>query len=360
MEEKVYINKIRGSLVGGAIGDALGYPVEFMGYDYIIDKYGGKGITRFELNNGLALISDDTQMTLFTANGILNAYSYLKGHGIMRWPLSYIRDAYVEWYKTQYEEPSGIQNATCRLCEIDELYSERAPGTTCMGALRNIMYHKRVQNESKGCGGIMRVSPIALYGAVHNIGIEDTTLLACDAARITHQHPLGFLSAGIFAYFLYELVRKDDPIDMVWGKSTLKHGFEVLRSLKDDYSKENYAEQVGRYIDELQRGTEGVLDFVSNGLSDVDAIHQLGGGWTGEEAWYIALFCTMRHLDNFENAVCAAVNHSGDSDSTGAICGNLMGTIVGYDVIPDYYKSCLELRNVIEKMADEIVAGYIH
>lgn len=69
-------DKIRGSLLGGAIGDALGYPVEFMSYSQIKSKYGEEGITRFELDkNGVAEISDDTQMTLFTANGLLFGFT---------------------------------------------------------------------------------------------------------------------------------------------------------------------------------------------------------------------------------------------------------------------------------------------
>ena len=67
-------DRIRGSLVGGAVGDALGYPVEFMSYAGIVRKYGDNGIVRYELdmNSGKALISDDTQMTLFTACGLFN------------------------------------------------------------------------------------------------------------------------------------------------------------------------------------------------------------------------------------------------------------------------------------------------
>ena len=67
-------DKIRGSLIGGAIGDVLGYPVEFASYSNIKSMFGENGIARFVLNNnGVAEISDDTQMTLFTANGLLYA-----------------------------------------------------------------------------------------------------------------------------------------------------------------------------------------------------------------------------------------------------------------------------------------------
>ena len=64
-------DKFRGCLIGGAIGDALGYAVEFLQISRIRQKYGDNGITSYELKNGIAEISDDTQMTLFTANGLL-------------------------------------------------------------------------------------------------------------------------------------------------------------------------------------------------------------------------------------------------------------------------------------------------
>ncbi|MCR4602543.1 MAG: ADP-ribosylglycohydrolase family protein, partial [Prevotella sp.] len=62
---------VRGSLIGGAAGDALGYPIEFCSYKSIVASKGKDGITEYELMHGVAEISDDTQMTLFTANGML-------------------------------------------------------------------------------------------------------------------------------------------------------------------------------------------------------------------------------------------------------------------------------------------------
>lgn len=58
-------------MVGGAVGDALGYPVEFDSWTRICRRYGDRGITRYELRRGVAEISDDTQMALFTAAGVL-------------------------------------------------------------------------------------------------------------------------------------------------------------------------------------------------------------------------------------------------------------------------------------------------
>ena len=104
-------DRIRGSLVGGAIGDVLGYPVEFVySYKEIEQRYGFGGIKRLdtvqhwlpkEEQAGKAVISDDTQMTLYTANGLLNA---------KRMGLSFkycITSAYVEWNLTQARKKSS-------------------------------------------------------------------------------------------------------------------------------------------------------------------------------------------------------------------------------------------------------------
>ena len=101
--KEILRDRIRGSLMAGAAGDALGYTVEFMSLDEIRRRYGQRGITRFELTDGKALISDDTQMTLFSANGILMGIT--RGHmrGVFGSFECYVRDAYLDWYFTQTE-----------------------------------------------------------------------------------------------------------------------------------------------------------------------------------------------------------------------------------------------------------------
>ena len=93
--------------------------------------------------------------------------------------------------------------------------------------------------------------------------------------------------------------------------------------------------------------------------SDVHNIELLGGGWVGDEALAIALYCALKHFDSFEDAMIAAVNHAGDSDSTGAICGNILGAAVGYEAIPQFFKDDLEMHDLILHMADDIYRGEV-
>lgn len=320
-------------MVGGAVGDALGYPVEFMSYRQIVAQYGPDGINRYELNaNGVAEISDDTQMSLYTAGGIL---------------IDDIETAYLEWLRTQRLGKPLASDYKCRISRIPDLYSRRAPGTTCLSALTNIEAGKDVSNNSKGCGGIMRVAPIALWGASHAIDIKDSVNRAFDAARLTHKHILGWLPAGMLVFVIQRAIEtgarsRDELIDVLKESPRFYEGV----------SNPDISADLAGFAD----GTRNAIELALSGMRDVEAINILGEGWTGEEAWYISLYCVLRHIDSFEDAVVAAVNHSGDSDSTGAITGNLMGAILGYEAIPECFKANLELRNVIEEVANDLIS----
>ena len=345
-------DRIRGSLIGGAIGDALGYPVEFMSLHEIRGKYGDSGITRYELNDrGVAEISDDTQMTLFTANGLLFGYSRAAMRGIMGAPESYIRDSYLEWLQTQTGNIDYTQNHYNWIREVSELHSRRAPGNTCLQALNQIAAHQEVNNNSKGCGGIMRIAPIPLYynGNMRRFHCDSkvTMQVAGEVARITHKHPLGFLPAALLAHLIERLLSVESPTSYQIAQY-LNDGISLLRNIYPEHGKE---------IDIVKYLVEKAGRRAVSTLADAEAIKQLGEGWVAEETLAIAVFCAMRYPNDFEKAVVASVNHSGDSDSTGAVTGNIMGAICGYEAIPSYFKENLELRWLIEEMADDLAGG---
>jgi hypothetical protein len=89
-------------------------------------------------------------------------------------------------------------------------------------------------------------------------------------------------------------------------------------------------------------------------LSDIDCIRQIGEGWTAEEAFAIAIYSCVKYPNSFEDAIGCAVNHDGDSDSTGAIAGNIMGAALGMQNIPQYYVDNVELKDVVFEIADDL------
>lgn len=346
-------DRIRGSLIGGAIGDALGYPVEFIySFGEIQKRYGERGITRLDTRQhwldeteqaGKAVVSDDTQMTLFTANGLLNA----KKQGIS---LKYgICRAYIEWYLTQIGKKSP-KYKDCWISNVPELNHRRAPGNTCMSSLDDIYRGKDPMNNSKGCGGVMRVAPISLYAAVQNrMSIDEADLLAAEAAEITHQHPLGYISAALMSHVIYRLVLDEEPTQ----ERLERYIMEGVATIRKHY--QTYHNDVERMAELAERA----IFLLDSEKTDLENISHLGEGWTGEEALAIALYCALKHFDSFEDAMIAAVNHGGDSDSTGAITGNILGTAIGYEAIPQYYKDDLEMHNLILHMADDLYRGEV-
>lgn len=349
---KAYKNKVLGSMIGGAVGDALGYPVEFMSYHGIIVKYGRNGITRYELNkDGIAEISDDTQMTLFTANGTLFCFTRYATRGVLgASPADYISDSYIEWLQTQTGEIDYTRHHFNWIREVKGLHARRAPGITCLTALQSLADGKEVINDSKGCGGIMRVAPLALFAAnptTHDNTrqrIIDFAKEAGKAAALTHKHPLGYIPAAFLAILIqqlmpYSYIRKDQI------RECIDECISILTEI--------YPEHRG-HIDYIKTLTDKATLLSYDSTSDAEAIALLGEGWVAEETLAIAIYCLMKYPDDFEKAVVASVNHSGDSDSTGAVTGNIMGALLGYDAIPEYYKENLELRWLIEELATDL------
>lgn len=356
------IDKCIGCIVGGAVGDALGYPVEFRRSFYEIQQeYGPAGISRFRLSeDGTAHFSDDTQMTLFTASGLMQAASELKlrGFGDERNWQYYVGQSYVDWYWTQ-QNNGRFKRHTSWLFEIPELHSRRGPGTTCLNSLRDITQGIDPENNSRGCGGIMRVSPVALYSDFREtVSPEFMYMFAGRTAYITHNAPLGFIPASFLVMLLDRIIRYDGEINRLSLERLVWECMSDIKSVPLDYDQDKgtYA-QFTRDIAELGRLMLSVVTLVHEGLPDIECIERLGGGWTGETALAIALFCALKHTDSFEDAVVAAVNHSGDSDSTGAVCGNLMGLILGYDAIPQHYKDSLELLPLLKEVATDLYTG---
>jgi ADP-ribosylglycohydrolase len=329
---KYAMEQFRGCLLGGALGDALGRHVEFMSYDAIVRQYGPGGIqTLFSGASGMAEITDDTQMTIFTAAGILDALAHARP--AEEQILLAIYDAYLHWLRTQgYRTPVHQENSLAgKWAQIEWLQIQRSPGNTCLSALAsgNMGSISQPLNNSKGCGGVMRVAPIGLV-----FPPQQAFSIGVDAAALTHGHPSGCYSAGLLAAIIAEIVQGAKLPDAV-----------------------GLACQIGAEIPSARESLDAIAHaqmLAKKEMSAATAIDTLGGGWVGEEALAIALYCCLRWPEDFAAAVIAAVNHSGDSDSTGAIAGNILGASLGIEQIPNSWLSRVEGADAISALADDL------
>jgi len=335
------LDKYRGCLIGGAAGDALGYAVEFLEDSQIFERYGEYGITEYALENGLAPISDDTQMTLFTANGLLLGTT----RGIIEPYPSYIGRCYQDWYKTQTTNAPLSQPEHSWLNNLPEMNHRRAPGITCLQALENgrLGSVDHPVNRSKGCGGIMRVAPIGLYFEYGSA--DEVDLIGAEAAALTHGHELGYIPAAMLVHMIHLLVHGGAACILAAVKGAM------------DAAKQLFPAAV--HLQEMLNLADRAIALSScRELDDLEAIRALGQGWVAEETLAIAIYCALKYEDDFEQAIIAAVNHSGDSDSTGAVTGNLLGAHLGLKAIPQKFLTHLELRDTIMEIADDLYNDY--
>ncbi|HAU51345.1 MAG TPA: hypothetical protein DCW43_06215 [Clostridiales bacterium] len=343
-EREKYLDRIRGCIFGGACGDALGYPVEFKQYEDILEKYGSSGISSYSIDpaTGLALFSDDTQMSLFTANGLLYGQTRSALSGISSQPRYYVYLAYLDWLETQ--RGGDHEERICWLSDVKELWSCRAPGATCLDALssgeQGSTEHRI--NHSKGCGGVMRIAPVGIALRDSEDAVAD--MEGAEIAALTHSHSLGFMPAAFLTHVIKHIVSETSEVDLL---SLIQDASDMIRTLFPA------RKHLGVFMDLIDKA---VL-LSSNNRPDIENISSIGSGWCGDEALAIAVYCSLKYQNDFSSAIVAAVNHSGDSDSTGALTGNIVGALCGYEAIDPKWKENLELKDTILEMADDLCFG---
>jgi len=332
-------SRIRGCLLGGAIGDALGAPTEFLTLAEIRPKYGPRGVTGFESCYGRpGAFTDDTQMTLFTAEGLIRASNRAAGRGRCN-PKAVLFRAYRRWYSVQgappveYESEFAADEPSGWLLLEPALRHRRAPGHTCLSALQSADTEGGpADNDSKGCGGVMRIAPVGLVA-------RDPFRFGCEVAAITHGHPTGSLAAGTFAEIIAHVMKGEEL------EGAIAEARARLRMEPD------HEETLGALDAAVALAGEG-------GAPSAERLESLGEGWVAEEALGLALYCALTAAD-FRSGVLLAANHSGDSDSTGALTGNLLGTLWGEACLPEEWVEGVEGREAIERIADDIVGRFL-
>ena len=314
-------NQLHASLIGGAVGDSLGAEIEFLSLDEIRRQY-PDGITELPPHRGLhGAITDDTQMTLFTAEGIIRAHVGQALKGIWD-PLSAIHHALLRWLRTQGGKPR-VATDDAGLIADHRLWARRDPGLTCLSALeQSAHFGALAKNGSKGCGTIMRVAPAGLM-----IPRDQVRAVAMKTSALTHGHLTGQYAAAAWAEMLADVTS----------------GAKLEESAADIASA--YAQLEG--AEETVRAIRNAIDAPRDGTPET--VEELGGGWTAEEALSIALYACLTGK-SFEDGLHIAVLHSGDSDSTGAIAGNMLGLINPAAALSHRWASVIEGADIITRL----------
>ncbi|WP_245722021.1 ADP-ribosylglycohydrolase family protein [Nocardia crassostreae] len=340
--EKLF-DRVRGAMLGGAIGDALGWPIEFLSLAQLRQRYGDAGITGYlpgPVPGAPQAITDDTQMTLFTAKGLLRC-----PEGADTAPV--LRKAYLRWRATQQQDKPG-SDADGWLAQQRFLYAMRAPGRACMNGLAlqaegfvpplEFGEPGPVNPSSKGCGTVMRSAPFGLA----NLGPDRAFHAAMRCAQLTHGHPTAYLAAGAFAILIDRIV----------------DGVDLPTALQDTIGRLTTMPSAAETITALT----AALTVTQLSAPTPELVERIGAGWVAEECLAIAVYAALytHRTGDVRGGLLLSVNHSGDSDSTGAVAGNLIGAIHGVSALPMEWVATLEGRDELFRVADNLVLNFFY
>lgn len=189
----------------------------------------------------------------------------------------------------------------------------------------------------------MRVAPL---GTRQHKPIEKLDYEGAELAAVTHSHPLGYMTAAVLVHIINRIIYSK-------RRQTLK---SVVEDARDTVA---HIFGAGSNTREMIEKINQAIRLSENSGRDIDNIHQIGEGWVAEETLGIAVYCALRHENSFSDGVAASVNHRGDSDSTGAVTGNILGALCGYNAIDSKWKNGLELSGVILEIADDLSWGRV-
>jgi len=322
------VDRFRGSILGLAIGDALGHPTEFISsVRGIQSRYGPNGVTEFFGSGGHppGTFTDDTQMTISVARALIRA-----GHKDLDSLMTLLGDEFVAWAN------SDLNN--------------RAPGGTCLSGCRNFArgasWRDAGIKSSKGCGAAMRAAPIGLYFATND---EALVRIAAAQSVLTHSHPTGIASSVAAAAPVAWVARGNGLEGMLAFTKQCVSALtnDILLDLGCDPS---LVESIGTR--EMMRALERTEQALDKETDDVCQL--LGGAWIGEEAVACALWYALKAEGDFERAVLRGANSSGDSDSIACIAGSIVGTLVGVQGLPERWVKGVEESKRLDELAQTL------
>ncbi|MHC0430502.1 ADP-ribosylglycohydrolase family protein [Streptomyces sp. O3] len=316
--------KATGSLIGLAIGDALGFPTEFNDVPSILAKCGP---WREMPLPEPAFVTDDTQMTLALGRGLRTAMDRgLLGPKRLERP---VREEFVDWYHS----PDN----------------NRAPGRTCLIACRKLdserPWQAASQIHSKGCGANMRVAPI---GLAPGLSEEQRAGAAQLQSGLTHGHPTALAASDLTARAVFLLAAGADPTALVGllrsyaieNRTRYHHRWlGDLWTRAQDPSAEHF---IARGWDECLAILERLAAAVRQANEETDPCLATGAGWIAEEALATALLCFLLFPGDPVTALRRAACTSGDSDSIACLTGAFAGAHLGTRAWPTAWSERIE------------------
>lgn len=331
-EQQDFRSRVRGALLGAAIGDALGVGVTALTTAEIQQAHGPDGVTDLVPAHGRrGAITAATQLTLFTVDGLIRA-QVRRDTGAWHPPTD-VHRAYLRWAATQRDwGPDERRKDNGWLACEEWLYARRdAPKASLLGLGDDTLgtLDSPKNPTARDGGALARSAPFGLL-----VGWEPQLVcqLAVECAAQTHGHPTAYLSAGAYAVVVHGLAR-GETLDA-----------SVQRALAQIGSRPGHQP--------VTDGLKHALGAVRQGIPSPSRVAGLGEGHHAEDALSIAVYCALV-AEDVRHGLRLAVNHDGPSHVTGALAGALLGALHGETALPPAWLAELEGRPTVLELADD-------
>ncbi|KUH38988.1 ADP-ribosylglycohydrolase family protein [Streptomyces changanensis] len=333
-EQQDFRARVRGCLLGGAIGDALGAGVARLPVEAIRELHGADGLTDLAPAHGRrGAVTYATQLGLFTVDGLIRA-QVRRDTGAWHPPTDLHR-AYLRWAATQRDwGPDERRKDNGWLAAQEWLYTRRDPPRACLTGLGDEVLGTLAAPKNpaaRDAGALVRSAPFGLL-----VGWEPHLVcqLAVECATQTHGHPAAYLAAGAYAVVVHGVARGLDVESAVRG---------ALAQLPERPDHEPVAAALERAVAAVREGVPTPDRIASLGDTDGEA---------AEDALGIAVYCALV-AEDVPHGLRLAVNHDGPSEVTGALAGALLGALHGETALPPAWLAELEGRSTLLELADD-------
>ncbi len=331
-------NRLRGCLLGMAVGDAMGAAVEKKTYEEICETYGPAGLLGYDTVNGLAEITSYTQVAAFALNGLLLGISRGQSHDAM----AYVTMALKEWASVQHL-PRDPYRRNCWLRGIPAFRRRKCMDPRTLDALtRDVLgTPKRPANQAEGPGSLTVAAAMGMYFHPERTQFPKIGLLGAQAVALTHGEPSAFLSGSVLAYVIAAILH--DP------EGELESHFRLAaQTVADQFGGE--FPQALRLQKLLLEVMEKAKDPTRQPVQMMEAI----GCATCDRVLAGAMYAVLAGRGDFDTSAIIAVNHSGKSAAVGAVAGAILGAKMGQEALPEFYLECLESVQALNELATDL------
>ena len=348
---------IRGCLLGLAVGDAMGYPVETKTWSQIQEDYGPYGLMGLDEVNGYADVTSHTQLAAFTCNGLLLGQTRGQVLGKMAPLVRYVEVAQQEWAigQRRYDQPA---RNLCRVFRIQELRRRHCTDSRMVETLNRSLERSRQKPDRLGALEAPRNTyddPASIASAI-SVGLfahsargqlnqEELDRLGAESVALTYGSPLAFLPGAVVTHLISRCIAdQDTPL------VTLVE--DAMTALENQFGREYH-----RHVKEITKLVHQAVSMAeSRNLKPVDAMEKLKCG-NGAQILAGAVYAALLCEEDFDSAMIAAVNHSGRSAAAGCLTGAILGARIGETELPEFYTKSLEITSVLHELGNDLVQG---